>query len=91
MNYEIRITNRFKKQIKICKKRGLDIRLVEKAIDLLAENGSLPKEYKPHKLKGDYEGCWECHLKPDWLLVWEQNDVELTLLFLGTGSHADLF
>ncbi len=91
MNYEIRITNRFKKHLKICKKRGFDLDFLEKAIDLLAENGFLPEEYKPHKLKGDYNGCWECHLKPDWLLIWEQNDRGLTLLFLGTGTHSDLF
>ena len=46
---------------------------------------------KPHKLSGDYVGCWECHIKPDWLLVWEQNDTELVLHMTNTGTHSDIF
>ena len=61
------------------------------AIRMLEAEGKLPSAYLPHKLTGNYAGCWECHLKPDWFLVWEQNDMELTLLFTGTGSHSDLF
>lgn len=58
---------------------------------MLAETGTLPARYKPHKLSGKYKGCWECHIKADWLLVWQQNDRELILLFTNTGTHADLF
>ena len=90
MMYEIRVTNRFKKHIKLCKKRGLNLEIVENAIDLLAESGTLPLEYKEHKLSGDFVDCWECHLKPNWLLIWKQNDNELHLLLLGTGTHSDL-
>ena len=54
-------------------------------------NGSLPAKYHPHKLSGDMDGIWECHIQPDWLMTWEQNDTQLTLLFLRTGTHADLF
>ncbi|WP_441006960.1 type II toxin-antitoxin system mRNA interferase toxin, RelE/StbE family [Leyella stercorea] len=57
----------------------------------MVENGSLPSEYKPHILHGNHEGEWEAHIKPDWLLVWEQNDDELTLLMLTTGTHSDVF
>jgi len=89
--YEIRVTNRFKKHIKICKKRGLNLDLLANVIDILSVNGKLPAEYKPHKLSGNYANCWECHLKPDWLLIWQQNDNELILLFVGTSTHADLF
>ena len=53
--------------------------------------GSLPSSYHPHKLKGNREGQWECHIEPDWLMVWEQNDDIFTLLFLETGTHSDLF
>jgi mRNA interferase YafQ len=53
--------------------------------------GKLPRIYKPHKLTGNYIDCWECHLQPDWLLVWKQNDTELILLFTNTGTHSDLF
>ncbi|UOE42489.1 type II toxin-antitoxin system YafQ family toxin [Chryseobacterium suipulveris] len=56
-----------------------------------AESGTLPKKYKPHKLSRNYANCWECHIKPDWLLIWQHNDQELILLFLNTGTHSDLF
>lgn len=91
MKYNIRYTNRFSKDIKRCLKRNLDINKIKAAITLLAENGILPESYKPHKLSGSFSGQWECHIQPDWLLVWEQNDDTLTLLFLQTGTHADLF
>lgn len=65
--------------------------LLEETIQLLSETGKLPPEYKPHKLSGKHTGCWECHIKPDWLLIWQQNDTVLTLLFLNTGTHSDLF
>ncbi len=64
--------------------------LLEKVIALLAETGTLPRQYYPHKLHGDLEGCWECHIRPNWLLIWKQNDTELTLLFTNTGTHSDL-
>ncbi len=55
------------------------------------EEGRLPSKYKPHILHGDWNGFWECHLTPDWLLIWEQNEKELTLYFMDTGTHSDLF
>ena len=91
MRYTIIPSTRFKKDMKRCEKRGYNMQLVKDAIALLAENGTLPEKYHPHKLSGQYGGCWECHLKPDWLLIWEQNDTELILLFTGTGTHSDLF
>ena len=89
--YQLKYTNRFKRDVKHAAKRGYDITLLEKAINLLQKTGNLPSEYRPHKLSGDYEGKHECHLKSDWLLIWEQNDNTLTLLFLTTGTHSDLF
>lgn len=65
--------------------------LLEKVIQLLAKTGKLMPAYKPHKLSGKYAGCWECHIKPDWILVWQQNDTVLTLLFMNTGTHSNLF
>ena len=91
MKYKIIPSRRFLKDLKRCEKRGYDMAVLKTAIHLLATDGNLPGEYRPHKLTGEYLGCWECHLKPDWLLIWEQNDSELTLLFTGTGSHSDLF
>ena len=89
--YSIRYTNRFKKDIQRCQKRGLDIAAITEASSLLQKDGKLPQSYHPHKLQGDRAGQWECHIKPDWLMVWEQNDSELYLLFLSTGTHSDLF
>ena len=89
--YTIQYTNRFKKDIQRCQKRGLNISAITVAIAILQRDGKLPKSYRPHKLTGNKVGQWECHIKPDWLMVWEQNDQELHLLFLYTGTHSDLF
>ncbi len=61
------------------------------AINILVETGALPAQYRPHKLTGKFHKAWECHIEPDWLLVWEQNDFELTLLMIETGTHSDIF
>ena len=89
--YSIEYTNRFKKVLRRCQKRGLDLQLILDAIALLKTTGSLPAQYRPHKLSGNRNGQWECHIEPDWLMTWEQNNMELTLLFLQTGTHSDLF
>lgn len=89
--YKITTTNRFEKEVKICIKRGYDISLLKNVMELLAESGTLPSKFKPHKLSGNYNNCWECHIKPDWLLIWQQNDNELVLLFMNTGTHSDIF
>lgn len=89
--YSVRYTAQFKKDLKLCVKRGLDIDLIRTAITILTESGKLPQSYKPHVLHGKRAGQWECHIKPDWLMVWEQSDEELTILMLNTGTHSDLF
>lgn len=89
--YSISYTHQFKKDMRKCAKRGLDIEEIKTAIKILSETGALPAEYKPHLLKGDRKGQWECHIEPNWLMTWEQNDNELTLLFLQTGTHSDIF
>lgn len=91
MKYSARYSHKFKKDMKRCEKRGCNLQFLRKTIVLLCESGTLPPEYRPHKLSGKYEGLWECHIQPDWLLVWDQNDTELILLFTDTGTHADLF
>ena len=89
--YSINYTNRFNKDLKRCKKRGVDIQLIQNAVALLASTGILPAQYHPHKLINQKIETWECHIQPDWLMTWEQNNTELTLLFLQTGTHSDLF
>ena len=91
MPYQVILSTRFKKEFRRCIKRGLNMKLITDAMDLLVATGSLPKQYRPHKLSGNMDGIWECHIQPDWLMTWEQNDTQLTLLFLQTGTHADLF
>lgn len=89
--YQVCMTNTFSKNVALCKKRGYDMSLLNTAIHQLAENGKLPANYRPHKLSGQYQNQWECHLKGDWLLVWKQDDQNLTLIFTGTGTHSDIF
>lgn len=81
----------FKKDYKRIVKRGYDIRLLEKVIELLANQKPLPEKNRDHQLSGDYAGCRECHITPDWLLIYEVADEELILYLTRTGSHSDLF
>ena len=89
--YTIKYSHKFVKAVRKCVKRGLDIKKLKTAVTILEKSGTLPQQYKPHKLVGKYAGKWECHISPDWLLIWEQNDTELILLFLDTGTHSDIF
>lgn len=91
MSYEVITSKRFEKALKRCVRRGLNLAKLTNVIDILAREGRLPDVYRPHRLSGTYKGCWECHIQPDWLLIWEQNDTELSLLFIDTGSHSDLY
>lgn len=91
MSYTILTTKRFERSLKKCVKRGLNMAKFKDVLDHLAKTGSVPQKHKPHKLSGTYPGAWECHIEPDWLLVWEQNDTELVLLLLETGTHSDIF
>jgi len=81
----------FKKDYKRVVKRGYDIRLLEDIIKKLANGEVLPEKNKDHSLSGDYIGCRECHITPDWLLVYEIDNGELILYLTRTGSHSDLF
>mgnify|MGYP002627252671 FL=1 len=89
--YTIKFTGEFKRQMKMCERRGYDMQLLREAIRILATEGKLPEKYLPHQLHGDRRGQWECHIQPNWLLVWQQHNRELVLVMLNTGTHADLF
>lgn len=89
--YRVDLTNKFRKDFKLAIKRGLPERLLEDVLILLREKGKLPAQYKPHKLKGKYNGLWECHIQPDWLLIWDQSDSIKLITLMRTGSHSDLF
>ena len=91
MSYSVEYTGKFKKSLKKCVKRGLDVKLLQEAVEILIDKGCLPPKYKSHRLHGNMDGMWECHITPDWLMVWLQDDGRLTLLLLDTGSHSDIF
>lgn len=89
--YSVIASSRFKKDFKRCLKRGLREAELKETVLLLEKNGKLPATYKPHILKGKYTGLWECHIQPDWLLVWEQNNTIKLITLIATGTHSDLF
>lgn len=81
----------FKKDFKRIKKRGYDISRLEKIVELLANEVPLPEQFKDHNLSGNYNGFRECHIAPDWLLIYQVNNNKLVLVLSRTGSHSDLF
>lgn len=87
----IKYQTAFKKDYKRAKKRGYDIALLTDVIKKLANGEPLPERNKDHILTGDYAGCRECHITPDWLLIYEIRDRELLLYLTRTGTHSDLF
>lgn len=91
MKYRLVLTGKFKKSLKLAKKRGLDISLMENVVDTLLQGLPLDEKYRDHELKGKYKGFRECHIQPDWLLIYLQEDNVLTLTLVDTGTHADLF
>ena len=89
--YKIRPSTKFQKDLKKVQKRGYDISLLTTVLNILANGESLPQKYKDHNLSGNYKGCRECHITPDWLLIYEISDDELILYLTRTGTHSDLF
>ena len=86
----LKTTNAFKRDYKRIVKRGYASAKLERIIHLLATDQDLPRSARPHKLTGNYDQFWECHIEPDWLLIYELVDGDL-LALRRTGSHADLF
>ena len=89
--YGLKSTTKFKKDYKLAKKRGLDMRLLEYVIDELLLGHTLDAKYLDHPLHGDYEGFNECHIQPDWLLIYGKDEENLILTEVRTGTHTDLF
>ncbi len=89
--YKIETTGRFEKDYAKSVKRNYNISLLENVVKILENDGKLPKQYKAHKLIGSYINNWECHLKPDWLLIWQIDEELKTIILVRTGTHADLF
>lgn len=91
MQYELILTGKFKKSLKLARKRGLDITLLDDIVTMLQNNIPLEEKHRDHELKGKYQGFRECHIQPDWLLIYLKEDGILTLTLVDTGTHADLF
>lgn len=89
--YEIKNTTQFKKDYKLAKRRGLDINLLKEIISKLANGDPLDPKHKDHPLSGNWAGHRECHIQPDWLLVYRYEDDVLVLTLTRTGTHSDLF
>lgn len=88
---KIELHTRFKRDYKLAVKRGYDMTLLENVILMLATGAALPEKYRDHPLQGQYIGCRECHITPDWLLIYEVDDDKLILYLTRTGTHSDLF
>lgn len=91
MKYTIRPTTKFQKDLKRIEKRGYNISLLTNIIKKLANGEQLLEKNKDHSLVGNYAGCRECHITPDWLLIYEISNGDLILYLTRTGSHSDLF
>ena len=91
MAYKISTTHQFERDLKRCIKRGYPMDEFKTVIKLLERDGCLPDKYHPHILHGDRKGLWECHIQPNWLLIWKVNGDGFELLMLNTGTHSDLF
>ena len=89
--YTVKPTTQFKKDYKRAMKRGLKIELLEKVVELLAMGKALPEKNRDHELSGNWIGHRECHIQPDWLLVYRIEDDVLVLTLARTGTHSDLF
>ena len=89
--YKISYTVKFKKQRRLLKSRGYDIALLDEVVRLLATGAALPAKYCDHALQGKWKGYRDCHIFPDWILIYKIDKGILTLLLSATGSHADLF
>ncbi|NLZ36728.1 MAG: type II toxin-antitoxin system YafQ family toxin [Clostridiales bacterium] len=91
IKYEIQRTSQFKKDYKTAVKRGCDIDKLKKAVTILASGEKLPDVYRDHALSGKYGEYRECHIEPDWLLIYKISENVLILTLYRTGTHSDLF
>ena len=91
MKYEVKFTAQFKRDYKRIKKRKFNIAELQAVVAMLAEGNTLPETYRDHALIGPYRNARECHIKPDWLLIYSISNEILVLELMRTGSHSDLF
>ena len=85
----VKVTGRFKRDLRRVSKQGRNLGMLQKVVDTLVAGDALAEHHRPHRLKGIWKPCWECHIQPDWLLVWDEDDD--CIILIRTGSHAELF
>lgn len=90
IKYTVKLTAQFKKDYKLAMKRGLKLQLIDEVITALAAGDPLPEKYRDHALAGNWSGHRECHILPDWLLVYRIDGQMLILTLVRTGTHSDL-
>ena len=91
MKYDVKFTNQFKKDLKLAKKQHRDLDKLFNVVEKLASGETLKDNYRDHSLSGKYKGVRECHVEPDWLLIYEIKDDVLVLMLYRTGTHSELF
>lgn len=91
MRYKVKFTSQFKRDLKLAKKQGKDTEKLFEVVERLANGEILEERYRDHDLTGNYKGCRECHIEPDWLLVYEILDDVIVLLLYRLGSHSEIF
>jgi mRNA interferase YafQ len=89
--YSIEITNQYLRDLKLARKRKLDEQKLNEVIKILISGDLLPEQNKDHSLTGKYKGLNECHISPDWLLIYSKNKTIKLITLLRTGTHSDLF
>ncbi len=89
--FTLHITNRYLRDLKLARKRGINENLLNEIIGKLLDNTPLPTKNRDHQLRGDYEGYRECHITPDWLLIYTKDTNLLIVSLYRTGTHSDLF
>lgn len=89
--YELEYGGKFLKDLKLAKRRGLDLNELKKVTDILQEGNPLSEKYKDHLLTGNYKGFRECHINPDWLLIYKKKETIMVISLYRTGTHSDLF
>lgn len=89
--YELEYGGKFLKDLKLAKRRGLNMEELREVTDMLQEGEPIPKKYKDHPLTGNYKGFRECHVNPDWLLIYKKKEAIMVISLYRTGTHSDLF
>ena len=91
MKYDIQFTSQFKKDLKLAKKQNKNFDKLFEVINILANGGTLDAKYRDHSLAGNYKGTRECHIEPNWLLIYEIQGDALVLMLYRLGTHSELF